>query len=69
MYKRQTLLHDVDASAETDARKRMELKSKLQSDFEAKAQKIHAISQLLKAYSLYQLDVEYVCLLYTSRCV
>ena len=55
-----TLLHDVDASAETDARKRMELKSKLQSDFEAKAQKIHAISQLLKAYSLYQLDVEYV---------
>jgi preprotein translocase subunit SecA len=32
----------------------------LQADFEAKAQKIHSISQLLKAYSLYQLDVEYV---------
>ena len=55
-----TLLHDVDAGAETDARKRMEEKTKLQADFEAKAQKIHAISQLLKAYSLYQLDVEYV---------
>jgi preprotein translocase subunit SecA len=55
-----TLLHDVDAGAEADARKRLELKAKLQSDFEAKAQKIHAISQLLKAYSLYQLDVEYV---------
>ncbi|HSY09687.1 MAG TPA: preprotein translocase subunit SecA, partial [Candidatus Dormibacteraeota bacterium] len=55
-----TLLHDVDAGAETDARKRMEAKTKLQADFEAKAQKIHAISQLLKAYSLYQLDVEYV---------
>jgi len=55
-----TLLHDVDAGAETDARKRMEAKAKLQADFEAKAQKIHAISQLLKAYSLYQLDVEYV---------
>jgi len=55
-----TLLHDVDAGAETDARKRLEAKTKLQQDFEAKAQKIHSISQLLKAYSLYQLDVEYV---------
>jgi preprotein translocase subunit SecA len=55
-----TALHEVDAGAETDARKRMEAKTKLQSDFEVKAQKIHAISQLLKAYSLYQRDVEYV---------
>ena len=55
-----TLLHDVDAGPETDARKRLEEKTKLQAEFEAKAQKIHAISQLLKAYSLYQLDVEYV---------
>ena len=55
-----TLLHDVDVGPEPDARKRLETKAKLQADFEAKAQKIHAISQLLKAYSLYQLDVEYV---------
>jgi preprotein translocase subunit SecA len=55
-----TLLHDVDAGEEADARKRLEAKTKLQADFEAKAQKIHAISQLLKAYSLYLLDVEYV---------
>ena len=55
-----TMLHDVDASPETDARKRLEAKTKIQAEFEAKAQKIHAISQLLKAYSLYQLDVEYV---------
>ena len=54
-----TMLHDVDAGSD-DARARLEKKSKLQADFEAKAQKIHAISQLLKAYSLYQLDVEYV---------
>ncbi|HTV62825.1 MAG TPA: SEC-C metal-binding domain-containing protein, partial [Verrucomicrobiae bacterium] len=40
--------------------KRMEAKTKVQQEFEAKAQKIHSISQLLKAYSLYQLDVEYV---------
>jgi preprotein translocase subunit SecA len=55
-----TMLHDIDAGPETDARKRVEAKAKLQADFEQKAQKIHAISQLLKAYSLYQLDVEYV---------
>jgi len=55
-----TMLHEIDTGVETDARKRLEAKSKLQTEFEAKAQKIHAISQLLKAYSLYQLDVEYV---------
>ncbi len=55
-----TALHEIDAGPEPDARKRMEEKTKVQQDFESKAQKIHAISQLLKAYSLYQLDVEYV---------
>jgi preprotein translocase subunit SecA len=55
-----TMLHDIDAGEEADVRKRVEAKAKLQAEFEAKAQKIHAISQLLKAYSLYQLDVEYV---------
>jgi len=55
-----TAMHDIDAGPEADARKRMEAKTKLQQEFETKAQKIHAISQLLKAYSLYQKDVEYV---------
>ncbi|HUE37371.1 MAG TPA: preprotein translocase subunit SecA, partial [Candidatus Acidoferrum sp.] len=55
-----TQLHEIDAGPETDPRKRMEAKAKVQQEFETKAQKIHAISQLLKAYSLYQLDVEYV---------
>jgi len=55
-----TEMHDIDVGPEPDARKRMEAKTKLQADFESKAQKIHAISQLLKAYSLYQKDVEYV---------
>jgi preprotein translocase subunit SecA len=55
-----TALHEIDAGPEPDARKRMEAKTKVQQDFETKAQKIHAISQLLKAYSLYQRDVEYV---------
>ncbi|MBU6401724.1 MAG: preprotein translocase subunit SecA [Verrucomicrobia bacterium] len=52
--------HEIDAGPEADVRKRMELKAKIQSDFETKAQQIHCISQLLKAYCLYQRDVQYV---------
>ncbi len=52
--------HEIDTGAETDARKRLELKAKLQADFETRAQQIHAISQLLRAYGLYLKDVHYV---------
>src|SRR2546428_736738 len=55
-----TALHEIDAGAETDPRKRLEAKTKLQQEFESKAQRIHAISQLLKAYCLYEKDVQYV---------
>jgi preprotein translocase subunit SecA len=55
-----TAMHDIDVGPEPDARKRMEAKAKLQGEFETKAQKIHSIAQLLKAYSLYTKDVEYV---------
>ena len=55
-----TMLHEIDVGPEADARKRMEAKTKLQADYQTKGQKIHAISQLLKAYSLYQLDVQYI---------
>src|SRR5687767_11933743 len=51
--------HEIDAAG-GDVHKRMEMKAKLQADFEAKAQTIHTISQLLKAYSLYVKDVQYV---------
>src|SRR5499427_9393559 len=40
-----TALHEIDAGPEADARKRMEAKSKLQQEFEAKAQRIHSIAQ------------------------
>src|SRR5678815_2120689 len=55
-----TALHEIDTGPETDARKRLEAKTKIQQEFETKAQRIHAISQLLKAYCLYQKDVQYV---------
>src|SRR5579883_32292 len=55
-----TALHEIDNGPEPDPRKRLEAKTKLQQEFETKAQRIHAISQLLKAYCLYQKDVQYV---------
>ena len=51
--------HEIDAAG-GDVHQRLAAKNKLQSEFEAKAQTIHSISQLLKAYCLYQKDVEYV---------
>ena len=55
-----TAFHEIDTGAEQDPRKRVEMKSKMQADYEAKSQRIHVISQLLKAYCLYEKDVEYV---------
>src|SRR5438132_6292777 len=52
--------HEIDHGPEEDVHKRLEMKAKIQADFEAKGQRIHAISQLLKAYCLYQKDVQYV---------
>ena len=53
-------LHEIDSGPEEDPRKRIEAKTKVQQEFEAKAQRIHAISQLLKAFCLYERDVQYV---------
>ncbi len=52
--------HEIDAGPETDLTKRVEMKAKLQAEFETRAQRIHTIAQLLKAYSLYLKDVQYV---------
>jgi preprotein translocase subunit SecA len=55
-----TELHEIDIAPEQDVRKRLDAKARVQADFEQKAQQIHVISQLLKAYCLYEKDVEYV---------
>jgi preprotein translocase subunit SecA len=54
-----TGFHEIDQGP-GDVHERLARKTKLQSEYESKAQRIHAISQLLKAYCLYQLDVHYV---------
>ena len=50
---------NIDASEET-SEKKAELKEKLYKDFSIKSERIHTMNQLLKAYSLFEKDVEYV---------
>jgi len=55
-----TGFHEIDNGSEPDLKKRLEAKARLQALFEQRAQQIHTTSQLLKAYALYQKDVQYV---------
>ncbi len=57
-----TLYHNIETGPEADPHKRIEAKAKVQTEFEERASTIHAISQLLKAYCLYEKDVHYVIL-------
>jgi preprotein translocase subunit SecA len=51
---------DVDLDATLSDKDKIEAKAKKQQHFDAQAERIHNISQLLKAYCLYEKDVEYV---------
>ncbi|MBM3845549.1 MAG: preprotein translocase subunit SecA [Verrucomicrobia bacterium] len=52
--------HRIDTDPALNIQQRLEAKSRLQAQLEVKAQRIHVIAQLLKAYSLYLKDVHYV---------
>jgi preprotein translocase subunit SecA len=54
-----TALHEVDAQEIPDPRKD-ERKQEVQRQFEERSEKIHNIAQLLRAYCLFEKDVEYV---------
>ena len=49
----------IDATEET-SEKKAELKESLYKDFSVKSERIHTMNQLLKAYSLFEKDTEYV---------
>ncbi|MBP8256933.1 MAG: preprotein translocase subunit SecA [Opitutaceae bacterium] len=51
---------DIDRDASLTPEKREELKLAAQQRFAETSEEIHTISQLLRAYSLYERDVEYV---------
>ncbi|MDD5198256.1 MAG: preprotein translocase subunit SecA [Terrimicrobiaceae bacterium] len=51
---------DIDTSSELDAAAKIQAKADRQTHCDTQAERIHNISQLLKAYCLYEKDVEYV---------
>lgn len=51
---------EIDAQGEKSPEEKAQAKAQAQSDFEKVSERIHVISQLLRAYSLYERDVEYV---------
>jgi preprotein translocase subunit SecA len=51
---------EIDSREDIDAQEKAKLKAAEQSAFEKTSEQIHVISQLLRAYSLYERDVEYV---------
>ncbi len=52
-------LNEIDASTANTLDK-SELKSKLIQDYSIKTERVHTMNQLFKAYTLFELDVEYV---------
>lgn len=55
-----TQLHEIESKEGLDAKTRLEEKNTIQSEYETVARRIHCTGQLLKAYSLYEKDVQYV---------
>ncbi len=55
-----TLFTEIDSDASLDARQKQESKLKKEDEFIKISEYIHCISQLLRAYSIYEKDVEYV---------
>ncbi|MBL6876452.1 MAG: preprotein translocase subunit SecA, partial [Chitinophagales bacterium] len=53
------LLADIDNTGKSDSEK-MEAKEQLMSDYAVKTERLHSIQQLLKAYTLFEIDIEYV---------
>jgi preprotein translocase subunit SecA len=51
---------EIDQHAEWSKEEREQAKMKLSQDFAAKSKRLHAINQLLKAYTLFERDEEYV---------
>lgn len=54
-----SLVADIDKTSKSDEEK-MEAKEKLMSDYAIKTERLHSIQQLLKAYTLFEMDNEYV---------
>ena len=55
-----TINHDIDANASLPAEEKLRQKQAAQANYEEASQRIHNISQLLRAYCVFEQDVHYV---------
>ncbi|NOY75476.1 MAG: preprotein translocase subunit SecA [Kiritimatiellaeota bacterium] len=55
-----TAMTEIDGDTELSEKQQLEKKQKLQDEFAERSEKIHNISQLLRAYCLYEKDIHYV---------
>ena len=55
-----TALHEIDQRTDLLPREKLVEKEKILREYSDKMEKVHAIKQLFKAYSLFQRDVDYV---------
>lgn len=53
-------LHDIDVDSKLSDAEKIQKKQEFQEQFALKSEKLHDISQLLRAYCLYEKDVHYV---------
>ena len=53
-------IHKLENDESMPADERLKLKDEIISDYAVKSQRIHSVNQLLKAYTLFELDQEYI---------
>ncbi|PVX52141.1 preprotein translocase subunit SecA [Balneicella halophila] len=55
-----TDLDSIEKNSEMSTQEKVEAKDAILQDYSTKAERVHTVNQLLKAYSLFERDVEYV---------
>ncbi|HEX9654619.1 MAG TPA: DEAD/DEAH box helicase, partial [bacterium] len=53
-------MHELESDASLPPQEKLDRKTRLQTEYHEKSERLHNISQLLRAYSLFEKDVEYV---------
>lgn len=53
-------IHEIESDSTLSEKERLDKRQKFQEDFAVQSEKLHDISQLLKAYCLFEKDVHYV---------
>ena len=54
------VIHDIDSNDEMSADQKKAEKEKIMQEYSVKSSRLHSINQLLKAYALFEKDVDYV---------